>query len=79
MGMCPHRDICPDEGENKSDTTTNVPVGSRTTVQETTQEGLTSGFGMGPGITPPLWPCTLSNLIDKFAVRQRPTQVCGRE
>ena len=39
-------------------TATNVPVGSRTTVQESTQEGLTSGFGMGPGITPPLWPCT---------------------
>ena len=30
-------------------TATNVPVGSRTTVQESTQEGLTSGFGMGPG------------------------------
>ncbi len=39
-------------------TATNVPVGSRTTVQESTQEGLTSGFGMGPGIAPPLWPCT---------------------
>jgi hypothetical protein len=40
----------------------NVPVGFRTTVQETTQEGLTSGFDMGPGITPPLWPCsTLSS------------------
>ncbi len=29
---------------------TDVPVGSRTTVQERTQEGLTSGFGMRPGI-----------------------------
>lgn len=25
------------------------PVGSRTTVQDQTQEGLTSGFEMGPG------------------------------
>ena len=30
-------------------TATNVPVGSRTTVQGQTQVGLTSGFGMGPG------------------------------
>jgi len=28
---------------------TDVSVGSRTTVPELTQEGLTSGFGMGPG------------------------------
>ena len=28
---------------------TDFPVGSRTTVPEQTQEGLTSGFGMGPG------------------------------
>ncbi len=49
-------------GEVECGTTTNVPVGFRTTVQETTQEGLTSGFDMGPGITPPLWPCsTLSS------------------
>ena len=45
-------------GMKMGGTATNVPVGSRTTVQESTQEGLTSGFGMGPGITPPLWPCT---------------------
>ena len=70
--MCPHRGQSPDEGEKKSDTTTFVSVGSRTTVQESTQEGLTSGFGMGPGITPPLWPCTLSNLIDKFALDRGP-------
>jgi len=30
-------------------TVTTVPVDSRTTVQGVTQEGLTSGFGMGPG------------------------------
>ena len=45
-------------GMKESGTATNVPVGSRATVQESTQEGLTSGFGMGPGRTPPLWPCT---------------------
>ena len=28
---------------------TDIPVGSRTTVPELTQMGLTSGFGMGPG------------------------------
>jgi len=33
----------------ESGTATNFPVGFRATVQETTQEGLTSGFGMGPG------------------------------
>ena len=44
-------------------TATNVPVGSRTTVQESTQEVLTSGFDMGPGITPPLWPCSTFSRI----------------
>ena len=33
----------------KRGTMTDFPVGSRTTVPEQTQEGLTSGFGMGPG------------------------------
>ena len=37
------------EIESKKVTTTQVPVGFRTTVQYTTQKGLTSGFGMGPG------------------------------
>ncbi len=37
----------PKRGEG--DTTTFVPVDSRTTVPEKTQEVLTSGFGMGPG------------------------------
>ena len=32
------------------------PVGSRTTVPESTQVGLTSVFGMGTGVSPPLWP-----------------------
>ena len=45
-------------GVKESGTATNFPVGFRATVQETTQEGLTSGFDMGPGRTPPLWPCT---------------------
>ena len=34
---------------SKGDTTTRVPVDSRTTVQTVTQEVLTAGFGMGPG------------------------------
>ena len=34
----------------------NLPTGSRTAVPEGTQAGLTSGFGMGPGVSPPLWP-----------------------
>ena len=38
------------EIESKNVTTTQFPVGFRTTVQYTTQKGLTSGFGMGPGI-----------------------------
>ena len=33
----------------KRGTVTDIPVGSRTTVPELTQMGLTSGFGMGPG------------------------------
>ncbi len=33
-----------------------LPVGSRTTVPQGTWMGLTSGFGMGPGVSPPLWP-----------------------
>ena len=33
----------------KRGTVTDIPVGSRTTVPELTQVGLTSGFGMGPG------------------------------
>lgn len=37
------------EIESKNVTTTQFPVGFRTTVQYTTQKGLTSGFGMGPG------------------------------
>lgn len=37
------------DGSGKSDTTTTFSVGSRTTVQGTTQKGLTAGFGMGPG------------------------------
>ena len=64
VGMCLHRGSEAPMKAEKSDTTTTVSVGSRTTVQGTTQEVLTSGFGKGPGITPPLWPCTLSNLID---------------
>jgi len=36
------------EGKKRG-TVTVVPVGSRTTVPELTQMGLTSGFGMGPG------------------------------
>ena len=49
VGMCLHwSPKAPMEAE-KSDTTTTVSVGSRTTVQGTTQEVLTSGFGMGPG------------------------------
>ena len=57
-------------------TATNVPVGSRTTVQESTQEGLTSGFGMGPGITPPLWSCsTFFRMCELIClIEQRPTQ-----
>ena len=34
---------------SQGDTTTRVPVDSRTTVQTVTQEVLTAGFGMGPG------------------------------
>ncbi len=37
------------EKRSEGDTTTCVPVDSRTTVQTVTQEVLTSGFGMGPG------------------------------
>ena len=33
----------------KRGTVTDIPVGSRTTVPELTQVGLTSGVGMGPG------------------------------
>tara|TARA_B100000242_G_scaffold192308_1_gene138568 strand:- start:46 stop:327 length:282 start_codon:yes stop_codon:yes gene_type:complete len=36
------------EGKKRG-TVTEFPVGSRTTVPELTQVGLTSGFGMGPG------------------------------
>ena len=36
------------EGKKRG-TVTDIPVGSRTTVPELTQMGLTSGFGMGPG------------------------------
>ena len=36
------------EGKERG-TVTDIPVGSRTTVLELTQEGLTSGFGMRPG------------------------------
>ena len=59
----------------ESGTATNFPVGSRATVQESTQEGLTSGFDMGPGSTPPLWPCTTlpSNYELICSVGQRPT------
>ena len=31
-------------------------MGSRTTVQQRTQVVLTAGFGMRPGVSPPLWP-----------------------
>ena len=34
---------------SERDTTTRLPVDSRTTVQTVTQEVLTAGFGMGPG------------------------------
>ena len=34
---------------SKGDTTTRIPVDSRTTVQTVTQEVLTAGFEMGPG------------------------------
>ena len=34
---------------SEGDTTTRLPVDSRTTVQTVTQEVLTAGFGMGPG------------------------------
>jgi len=37
-----------------------LPVGSRTTVQQRTWVDLTAGFGMGPGVSPPLWPSNLS-------------------
>jgi len=37
------------EKRSEGDTTTRVPVDSRTTVQTVTQEVLTAGFGMGPG------------------------------
>ena len=41
---------CGDSSEGrKRGTVTDIPVGSRTTVPELTQVGLTSGFGMGPG------------------------------
>ena len=63
----------------ESGTATQVPVGSRTTVQNTTQEDLTSGFDMGPGITPPLWPCTtllriLLVIESSIPIGQRPTK-----
>ncbi len=68
----------------ESGTATQVPVGSRTTVQNTTQEDLTSGFDMGPGITPPLWPCTtlfrMCLVIESnMPIGQRPTKKwCGQ-
>src|SRR5439155_20808457 len=31
-------------------------AGSRTALPKGTWAGLTSGFGMGPGVSPPLWP-----------------------
>src|SRR5207249_4567095 len=31
-------------------------AGSRTALPQGTWAGLTSGFGMGPGVSPPLWP-----------------------
>ena len=34
---------------SERDTTTRIPVDSRTTVQTVTQEVLTAGFDMGPG------------------------------
>ena len=77
MGKVPPLGPKDPNGSGKSDTTTTVSVGSRTTVPGTTQKGLTSGFGMGPGISPSLWSCTLSNWIDRITVEQRPTQVCG--
>ena len=33
-----------------------VPVRLRNTVQTCTRADFTAGFGMGPGVTPPLWP-----------------------
>ncbi len=35
---------------------TGAPRGSRTPVLTGTQAGLTSVFGMGTGVAPPLWP-----------------------
>ena len=37
------------EKRSERDTTTRIPVDSRTTVQTVTQEVLTAGFDMGPG------------------------------
>ena len=36
-----------------------VPEDSRTSVQNHTWEGLTAGFGKGPGVTLLLWPLIL--------------------
>ena len=38
-------------------TTASQDLSDLTNTMATT--GLTSGFGMGPGVTPPLWPATL--------------------
>ena len=51
------------------------PMGSRTIVQRITQVGLTAGFGMRPGVSPPLWPSnhhypkfmTIHNLFNDWA------------
>ncbi len=48
-GLRPSRKTAGIRKEEQGDTTTRVPVDSRTTVQTVTQEVLTAGFGMGPG------------------------------
>ena len=55
-------------------TATNVPVGSRTTVQESTQEGLTSGSD-GTGYYPSAVAVhtASSNLMNRVAYWTRPT------
>ena len=38
-----------------------LPMGSRTIVMRITQAGLTAGFGMRPGVSPPLLPSNHSS------------------
>jgi hypothetical protein len=43
-----------------------VPERSRSSVQHDTWAGLTSGFGMGPGVSPPLWPLLPCVVLSKI-------------